>query len=264
MYINKFCKKYLDTWLSKVPLTENRPTPLPTDPTWLKTFNAAVGLTDPDAQKDLSKKMQIKYKAGVGELIWAMRTCRPDIAFTSVKLSQSNLAPAEHHYHSLKHAIRYVYITREDGIYFWQTTIRTDLPKGPLPRVNSNRQDLLIDARPDHAATTAVAYGDSDWATCVKTRQSFSGICIQLAGGTITYKTKFQPTVALSSTKAKFMAACDVGRMCLFVRSILWDLDIPQEAATVAYEDNDGCTLMANAHKPTPRTRHIDINFFAL
>ena len=35
------------------------------------------------------------------------------------------------------------------------------------------------------------------------------------------------------------MAACDVGRMTLFVRSILWHLDIPQEAATVAYEDND-------------------------
>jgi hypothetical protein len=60
------------------------------------------------------------------------------------------------------------------------------------------------------------------------------------------------------------MAACDVGRMALFVRSILWDLNIPQEAATIAYEDNDGCTAMGNAQKPTPRTRHIDIKYFAL
>jgi hypothetical protein len=52
--------------------------------------------------------------------------------------------------------------------------------------------------------------------------------------------------------------------MCLFIRSILWDLNIPQEAATVAYEDNDGCTSMGNAQKPTPRTRHIDIKYFAL
>ena len=109
-----------------------------------------------------------------------------------------------------------------------------------------------------------MAYGDSDWATCVKTRRSFSGICIQLAGGTIAYKTKFQPTVALSTTEAEFMAACDVGRMSLFVRSILWDLDVPQEAATIAYEDNDGCTAMGNAQKPTTRTRHIDIKYFAL
>jgi hypothetical protein len=58
-------------------------------------------------------------------------------------------------------------------------------------------------------------------------RHSFSEICIQLAGGTIAYKTKFQPTVALSTTKAEFMARCDSGRMSLFVCTIPWDLDIP-------------------------------------
>ena len=109
-----------------------------------------------------------------------------------------------------------------------------------------------------------VAYGDSDWETYVNTHRSFTGICIQLAGGTIAYKTKFQPTVALSSTEAEFMAACDVGWMILFVRSVLWDLDIPQEAATIAYEDNDGCTVMGNAPKPTPYTCHINIRYFAL
>ena len=60
------------------------------------------------------------------------------------------------------------------------------------------------------------------------------------------------------------MAACGVGHMCLFIRSILWDINIPQEAATIAYEDNDGCTAMGNARKPTSRTRHIDIKYFAL
>jgi hypothetical protein len=208
--------------------------------------------------------MQIKYRGGVGELIWAMTTCRPDIAFTSIKLSQSNSRPAEIHYHGLKHAIRYLYTTKTDGLYYWRTHPCSDLPELPLPPINSNAQDLLLDNRPDHEAFIAVAYGDSDWATCVKTRRSFSGICIQLAGGTIAYKTKFQPTVALSSTEAEFMAACNVGRMSLYIRSILWDLDIPQEAATIAYEDNDGCTAMANAQKPTSKWRHIDIKYFAL
>jgi hypothetical protein len=80
-----------------------------------------------------------------------------------------------------------------------------------------------------------------------------------LAGGTIAYKTKFQPTVAGSSTEAEFMAAYDAGKMILFVRSILWDLGIPQEAATIMYEDNDTCTALGNSQKPTPHTRHIDI-----
>jgi hypothetical protein len=128
------------------------------------------------------------------------------------------------------------------------------LPDLPLPTINSNAQDLLLDNRPEHEASIAVAYGDSDWATCVKTRRSFSGICIQLAGGTIAYKTKFQPTVALSSTEAEFMAACDVGRMSLYIRSILWDLDIPQEAATIAFEDNDWPT-----RKNPPAERAISI-----
>jgi hypothetical protein len=92
-------------------MTEHRPTPLPTDPTWIKKFNAAVGPSDPKAQQQLANKMEIKYKGGVGELIWAMTTCRPDILFTSVKLSQSNSAPTEHHYHGLKHAICYVFTT---------------------------------------------------------------------------------------------------------------------------------------------------------
>ena len=110
-YIDKFCAKYLDTWLNKVPITENRPTPLPIDATWIKKFNSGIGPSDPNEQSALATKMQVKYKVGVGELIWAMTTCCPDIAFTSVKLLQSNSAPAEHHYHGLKHAIRYIYIT---------------------------------------------------------------------------------------------------------------------------------------------------------
>ncbi len=186
-YINKFCDKYLNTWLHKIPMTENRPTPLPTYATWIKKFNAAVGPTDPKEQLQLATKIEIKYKGGVGELIWAMTTCRPDIAFTSVKLSQSNSAPAEHHYHGLKHAIRYVYITCNDGIYFWRTHTCDELLTGPLPPVNSNLHDLLLDDRPTHDAQTTVAFGNSDWATCVKTCCSFSGICIQLAGGTIAY-----------------------------------------------------------------------------
>jgi hypothetical protein len=263
-YIDKFCSKYLNSWLNKVPLSKNCPTPLPTDGSLLKAFNAAIGPDNPKEHAALEALMQIKYRPGVGELIWVMRTCRPDIAFTSVKLSQSNPRLVEHHYHGLKHAIRYLNMTRRNGIYFWHTRPRLDLPEDPLPIINSNCSDLLLDNQPNHDASIAVAYGNSNWATCVKTQRSCSGICIQLIGGTIAYKTKFQPKVALSTTEAKFMAACNVSCMSLFVRSILWDLDVPQEAATIAYEDNDRCTVMGNAQKPTAQTHHIDIKNFAL
>jgi hypothetical protein len=47
------------------------------------------------------------------------------------------------------------------------------------------------------------------------------------------------------------MSAYFTGKMILFIRSVLWDLDIPQEAATLLYEDNDACMAIANAQNPT-------------
>ncbi len=58
---------------------------------WLKKFDSAVGDPDIKAQAQLAKSMQLNYRASVGELIWAMATCRPDLAFASVKLSNLTL-----------------------------------------------------------------------------------------------------------------------------------------------------------------------------
>jgi hypothetical protein len=52
--------------------------------------------------------------------------------------------------------------------------------------------------------------------------------------------------------------------MLLYLRSILWDLNVPQEAASWLYEDNNACTAMANAQKPTSRTQHMDIRYHVL
>jgi hypothetical protein len=51
---------------------------------------------------------------------------------------------------------------------------------------------------------------------------------------------------------------------CVSLSAVLWDLDIPQQADTIAYEDNNGCMAMGNAQKSTPKTGHIDIKYFAL
>ena len=113
--------------------------------------------------------MQLSYRSGVGELIWAMTTCSPDLAYTSVKLSQSNTCPAEVHYHGLKHALKFLYNSRDDGLYFWRPIPRMELPEGPLPVINSTISDLRLDGRPEFSPLTAHAYADSDWATCPKT-----------------------------------------------------------------------------------------------
>ncbi|KAL7521208.1 hypothetical protein ACHAWF_000287, partial [Thalassiosira exigua] len=44
----------------------------------------------------------------------------------------------------------------------------------------------------------------------------------------------------------------------------MYDLGIPQGAASLLYEDNDACTAIGNTQNPTNRTRHINIRYFAL
>jgi len=92
-FIDKICEKYMATWMKHMYAPSTRPTPLPTDPAWWKEFNKATGDPDVMVQASLAKEMQLSYSTGVGELIWAMTTCRPDLAFASVKLSQSNSCP---------------------------------------------------------------------------------------------------------------------------------------------------------------------------
>lgn len=60
------------------------------------------------------------------------------------------------------------------------------------------------------------------------------------------------------------MGAYDAGKFVLFLRSILSDLGIPQQAASIIYKDNDGATTMGNTQKPASRTRHMDVKYFAL
>ncbi len=114
-YINKICKNYLQTWMRNFTSTDDRPTPLPSDPAWMKKFNAATGDPDAKAQAKLAKTMDISYRSGVGELIWAMTTCRPDMAYVEVKLFQANACPHEHHFHGVKHALKYLYSTKTMG-----------------------------------------------------------------------------------------------------------------------------------------------------
>lgn len=261
-YIDKISARHLDRWMRAFTVPPLNPTPLPTTSGFAKSFLAATGTVDD--QKVLEQRMKISYRSGVGELIYALVTCRPDISHAVVRCAQNCINPHEIHYHAVKHILKYLYLTKSDGIYFWRETPNDHLMDKLPPVLSSNAHDLMMEARPQHASTSLHGYVDSDWATCPKTRRSMTGACIGLAGGTIAYKTKLQATVAQSSTEAEFMGACDFGKMMLYIRSILWDLGIPQHSASFLYEDNDACTAMAMAQKPTPRTRHMDIKFYAL
>ncbi len=84
------------------------------------------------------------------------------------------------------------------------------------------------------------------------------------AGGAVAFKSKVQPTVSTSSTEAEFIAAVYAAKIAKYFRSILLELGFPPDGPTVLYEDNQAAIAMINENKPTPRSRHIDIQWFAI
>jgi len=85
-----------------------------------------------------------------------------------------------------------------------------------------------------------------------------------IAGAPIAYKNKSQSTVAHSTTEAEFAAATDCANTALYLRNILEEIGLPPRHATVIYEDNAAPIEMANAQRPTRRTKHMEIKYFVL
>ena len=209
--------------------------------------------------------MGFSYKQGIGELIYALVTCRPDISFALIKLSQYSMKPARLHFEALKGIYQYLKLTRNEGIHYWRTEKRQDCPPLPNPTPLTDYNNYVPDtSKITNTAHTVKFQVDASYGGDITHRKSVTGIVATLAGGCILYKTQFQEVVALSSTEAEFIAACEAGKNSLYIRSILDDLGIHQEKAIIIYEDNQGAIAMANSGKPTKRTKHIDTRHFAL
>ena len=197
-----------------------------------------------------------------GELIYALVVARLDISFAVIKLCQYNGNPAMAHYHAIKHVFAFLNNTREDGLIYWRSRPREDLPDVPPPGPRSAPEYHL--ARPLVHPTILLAYSDSDWGSDASHRRSITGIILLLAGAAVLYLTYYQKAVALSSTEAEFVAASEAGKRALYIRSLLADLGLLQKDPTTLFIDNTGAVFMVDAEAPTKRTRHVDIRYFAL
>ena len=266
-----YIRVHCETYIKKICSTKNfsfdnihcKPTPLHCDKEFLARLETEPGSKDINDIKKLEKEFNFKYRTATGELIFAMISCRPDIAFAVMKLSQFNNCPSSHHFMAIKEVYRYLYATSTDGLTYWRPTRHPGLPSAPHPQPSAESYTLTLPSE-FHQSGIAYCYTDSDWAGDRRTRRSVSGISILMNGASIIYKTVLQRTIALSSTEAEFYALADAGKATLYMRSVLRDLQLVQESPTVIYEDNRGCLQMTQALKPTKRTRHVDTRYFAI
>ena len=267
-YIKLYTKTYIAKILDQHGWTEPiRPSLQPVPMNYDSSYQRNLELARPPALAEDKIKLQVKmgfnYRQAIGELLYAMVTCRPDISYACIKMSQYSKDPAEEHYKAVREIFNYLAQTVDDGIYFWRDKPNDALPVGPMPRIQRDDHptaDENIEDESDQLRGDV----DSDWAGDNKHRRSISGYALTLAGASIYYKSKFQECISLSSTEAEFQAACEAAKSILYVRSILQEIGLEQEDASTLYIDNNGALLMADAKQPTKRTRHMDIKHFKI
>ena len=118
-YIKKILKAH--DWLQDPAKLPENPIPMRDDNAYQNILDTAIGPTEPSEKYELEKEMKFNYRQALGEALFAMVTCRPDISYTVIKLSTFTNNPAKEHYLALKQIFRYLRHTMDDGMLFWRT-----------------------------------------------------------------------------------------------------------------------------------------------
>jgi hypothetical protein len=169
-----------------------------------------------------------KYPALVGSLMHLANCTRPDIAHLVGALARHLKAPLTSH---------------------WQTALN-------LLKYLSGTIDLALVYGTDKGLT---GYVDSDFAGDRESRRSTTGMVFVLNGAAITWQSKLQPTVSLSTTEAEYQAAGVGARDALWLRKLLPELGVPLSGPIQIRGDNEGALCLLKNHMSTQRSKHIDV-----
>ena len=176
------------------------------------------------------------YRAIVGSLIYAMTCTRPDLSWIVSKLSQHLSRPTEGDWTLLKQVLRYL--------------------KGTV--------DLKMNFSKTNSELQLVGYSDADWASSVEDRRSTTGYYFQLnsEGPAISWKSRKQQTVALSTCEAEYMALCETSQEALYLSCVFRDLSgNVNESPTQIYGDNQGSLDLVRNPVKHNKSKHIDIKY---
>lgn len=173
------------------------------------------------------------YREVVGSLIYIMTCTRPDLSWIVSKLSQHLSEPNEKHWLTAKHVMRYL--------------------KGTM--------DYKLCYRKCETNLKLTAYSDSDWAADLSDRRSTTGFCVSLtdSGPPISWKSKKQVTVALSTCEAEYMALAATTQESLYLIQLMSGMENECQLTPVTtFVENQGAIALSK--DPVSR-QHIDIRY---
>jgi hypothetical protein len=217
-------KRYVESILEKEGMQRANPVATLLDPNVTLEPN-------PDGNKGDRSNSYVQL---LGELQYLANASRPDIAYAVNRLAAYTANPSLQHTGALKRILRYLIGTKSYGITY-----------SAMPHRNRN-------ANLFHGHTDA-AFGNTD--NC----KSTTGYVYTVGGGAITWMSKKQSVVALSSTDAEYVALSEAGREACWLRSLYHELGYDQMQATEIRCDNNGAITMACNPQFHKRAKHIDI-----
>ena len=216
-------EQYVDKILNRFNMNDCHPKLVPCDPNVNKDY---------DSNSKPLENLTL-YREIVGSLIYIMTSTRPDLCYAVTKLSQKLSNPTQADLNLSKYTLRYLKGTKDKGLVF----------------TKSDKLQLI-------------GYSDSDWANSPD-RKSISGYCFTLneKGPLISWKSKKQQNVALSTCESEYYAMVLASQEANFLSQLLSDMQGEQRTSVILHVDNQGSIELAKNPVFHQRSKHISIKY---
>ena len=217
--------RYIEKLLNRFNMKDCKPKATPSDLCVSKVM-------DSDSEKLPDSKL---YREMVGSLIYVMTCTRPDLCYIVTKLSQNLCNPTKAHLNMARHVLRYLKGTMNIGLTFRKQGSETLKLQG---------------------------FCDSDWGAS-SDRRSITGygFCLRGEGPLISWKSRKQQIVALSTCEAEYVALTSAIQEAKFLSQLLMDMNGGTKTTVVLNVDNQGAICLAKNPVHHQRTKHIDIRY---
>jgi hypothetical protein len=199
---------------------------------------------DTEAELDKPADRQ-RFMELTGTLMYAAISTRPDTAHAVHYLASNMLAPTKRHMLAAERVLRYLAGTKDVGLVFGSRN-------GTEVGDSRGHSRQLVDV---------CAYADADWANDKGDRRSVTGWVAKLNGDPISWASKKQRTVALSTCEAELYAEAAAIQEVLWLRGLLKELGLRTQTGSVVYGDNQSAIAVSKNGIKGERTKHVDVKY---
>lgn len=180
-----------------------------------------------DMRAEMAK---IPYASAVGSLMYAMVATRPDIAFAVGVVSRYMSNPGKKHWDAVKCILRYLKGTKDLCICFGKS------------------------------CKSVFGFTNADFAGHPDCRKSTLGYVFTFTGGTVSWISRLQKCVALSTTEAEYVAATEACKEALWLMRLVEELGI-EAKIPVLHCDSQSAIMLARNPVFHAKTKHIEVKY---